>query len=288
MLAEEMRIAKRIGRPGRAVLLVAVGAAGGGAALAVASVPDGNGVVHACVVMTNFGTVTFPATGPNVRIIDPNVGPGCTTTLPGGAPGPERTLNWNTAGPQGLQGPQGPAGNNGSSGHEGAAGATNTIAAGHTFTISGGQVITVGDSAGLTIAPPRLRNTDPRIADVVLKDGKHGKNVSFNILASALIATGTTSATGGGSSRKVQFKEVQITKVIDKSSPALSLACAGGHRFSGATFVFKKGVRGGVFQVYRLESVIVSSYQLGPSGGGDATPQETLTLSFGKIAISTK
>jgi hypothetical protein len=289
MLAEEMRIGNRIGSPGRAALLVAVGAAGGGAALAVASVPDGNGVVHACVAMTvttgKTVPVTPPPTGGNVRIIDPSATQACTTT-PNLGGTVEQTLNWNTAGPQG---PQGPPGTNGP---QGPAGATNTVAAGHTLTISGGQVITVGNSSGLTIAPPRLRSTDPRVADVVLQNGRTGKPVSFNILAADLVAPGASSATGsGGGAGKVRFGEIQITKVLDKSSPSLSIACATGRHFSRATVVFRKAGKGGKGQqvlVYKLNSVLISSYQIGPSGGGGLTPQETLTLSFGKISISTK
>jgi type VI secretion system (T6SS) effector Hcp len=277
-----VRIGNRIGRPGRAALLVAVGAAGGGAALAVASVPDGNGVVHACYGVNALGVPAATTTTPNVRIVDPSAGQTCATTgPPGGGPALERTLSWNTAGPQG---PQGLPGTNGTNGPQGPAGGTNTVAAGHTLTISGGQVITVGGSAGLTIAPPTLRSTGPRVADVVLQNPRPGKPVSFNVLAATLVASGASSATGGGGAGKVRFGELQITKVLDKSSPALSLACASGHHFSGATVVFRKAGKG-PFLVYTLKTVTISSYQVGPSGGGGSTPQDTLTLSFGKISI---
>jgi hypothetical protein len=72
--------------PGRAALLLAVGAAGGGAALAVASVPDGSGLVSACYQVTAAGA-TVPVTTPgNVRIIDPSANQHCNTAgLPAGA-----------------------------------------------------------------------------------------------------------------------------------------------------------------------------------------------------------
>jgi type VI protein secretion system component Hcp len=149
-------------------------------------------------------------------------------------------------------------------------------------------VITVGNSSGLTIAPPRLRSTDPRVADVVLQNGRTGKPVSFNILAADLVAPGASSATGsGGGAGKVRFSQLQITKVLDKSSPLLSQACASGHHYSAGTVVFRKAGKGPAL-VYTLKSVIISSYQVGPGGGGGSTPQDTLTLSFGKISISTK
>jgi hypothetical protein len=229
---------------------------------------------------------TSPFPFGNLRIIDPSVSQACNPPPPPGSTG-EQPLEWNTTGPQGPPGINGTNGTNGSTGSQGPPGGTNTVAAGHTLTISGGQVITVGASAGLTIAPPTLRSTGRRVADVVLQNPRPGKPVSFNILAANLVASSVSSATGGGGAGKVRFGELQITKVLDKSSPSLSLACASGHHFSGATVVFRKAGKG-AYLVYNLKAVSISSYQVGPSGGGDSTPQDTLTLSFSKISISTK
>ncbi|HUE25204.1 MAG TPA: hypothetical protein VMP89_00405, partial [Solirubrobacteraceae bacterium] len=131
-----MELLDRIGRSGRVAALLAVGALGGAAALAVASVPDSSGVIHACYAVSS-GATTVPATsGTNLlRIIDPSAGQTCNPAGAPGSTGTEAALNWNAAG---QQGPAGPAGQNGSPGP------TSTIASGHTFTISGGQVITVG------------------------------------------------------------------------------------------------------------------------------------------------
>lgn len=97
---------RRIGRPHRAALLLAIGAAGGGAAFAVASVPDSSGVIHACYQVTTVQGTTAPATNPgNLRVIDPSAGQSCNT-VGVGAPR-EATLNWNTIGAQGPPGPRG-------------------------------------------------------------------------------------------------------------------------------------------------------------------------------------
>jgi hypothetical protein len=107
----------RIGRPGRAALLVAVGAAGGAASLALASVPDaGTGVIHACYAYTlNSAQQTVPTTtDQNFHIVDPSLGQSCSTNPAAGLP--EATLDFNQQGPQGVSGAQGPPGNPGTPG----------------------------------------------------------------------------------------------------------------------------------------------------------------------------
>ena len=109
----------------RAVALIAAGAVGAGAAVAIASVPDSGGVIHACVTTgANGAPVT---SGANVQIIDPSAGQSCAGTV--GAAG-EEPVTWNSTGPQGPPGPQGPSGPAGADGH------TITIN-GATFSISG-------------------------------------------------------------------------------------------------------------------------------------------------------
>jgi type VI secretion system Hcp family effector len=80
--------------------LLVAGALGAGTAIAIASVPDSNGIVHACVQTDAASGLPAPST--NVRVID-SASQACTggekaVTL-GGQPGP-----------QGVQGPPGPSG----------------------------------------------------------------------------------------------------------------------------------------------------------------------------------
>ena len=236
------------------MLLVAVGAAGGGAALAVASVPDGNGVIHACVEMAG----SLPATtAANLRIIDSGAGQRCSTaTLPGSGFAPEAALDWNTIGPQGLPGtpappapPPPPA---------------KTV----TFTI------------GLTLAAPPINERGNGIGHVTLS-GK--SSIDFDIFALSL-ASATTSGTGeGGGAGKVAFHDITVTKVLDKLTTALSLASVSHTQFSRAAIVLDKG--GKQFLMYNMQDVLISAVQLGaPKGGGNA-PTEQVTLSYGKLKI---
>src|SRR6478735_7613775 len=93
----------------KAGAMFAAGVLGAGAAIAFASVPDSNGVVHACYQLAPGGG-TVPASGPNVRVIDTNSAQTCDAASEraftiSGQPGPQ-----GLQGPQGIQGPPGEKG----------------------------------------------------------------------------------------------------------------------------------------------------------------------------------
>jgi len=81
--------------------LLAVAAVGAGTAYA--TIPDGNGVIHAC----------YQRSGGSLRVIDSSV-TNCGSK--------ETSLNWNVQGAQGPQGPAGPPGPAGPAGTPGAEG----------------------------------------------------------------------------------------------------------------------------------------------------------------------
>lgn len=107
--SHSVAIGDRIGHTWRAVALVGVGLAGGAAAVAVATVPDSSGVIHACVTVSDSGGGAPITNGPNVTVIDPSAGQACT--------GFQQAISWNVSGPQGqpgqtgAQGPPGAPGN---------------------------------------------------------------------------------------------------------------------------------------------------------------------------------
>ena len=273
-----MELLDRIGRSGRVAALLAVGALGGAAALAVASVPDSSGVIHGCYAVSGTNGTTVPATtAANLTIIDPGAGQTCPSAV--GAPATEQSISWNVAGPQG---PTGPAGAAGAAGQNGAPGPTSTIASGHTFTISGGQVITVGGAPGITIASPPI---SPRgtVGQVVMGTGKSA--LTFNIVGLGLVNPGRTSQTGsGGGAGKASVNDISVIKTVDSSSPKLSLACASGKHFSNATIFLRKA--GKVYLRYSLTDAMISSYQTGGHGNGTSgVPVESLSLNFTKLQI---
>jgi type VI protein secretion system component Hcp len=136
--------------------VLAVGLLAGGAGFAVASVPDGSGTFHACLLMQttegDTGTVTEPVINGteeypgdsdssygagNLTMIDPSAGQTCDDVAAENDVSSngfiEQPVSWSQVGPagpqgatgaQGIQGPTGPTGSTGPTGPTGATGAT--------------------------------------------------------------------------------------------------------------------------------------------------------------------
>lgn len=265
-----MGIGTRIGRPWRAVLLLAAGVAGGGAALAVAGVPDSNGVIHACVSVTNTGPggSTVPSGGPNLRVIDPAANQACNTVgSPAGVPPTATELDWNQTGPQGPPGQPG---------QPGAPGKTATVLGGQTLTLPGGQVLTVnGNPSGVPqLVAPAGRPSGGNLT--LTLDGK-----SYELMSLSQVVTRTGASAGAGGRRGVH--ELQISRQIDKASPKLAEACASGQSFKSAIIVVRKA--GKAYLEYKLTGVLISSYSFIGRGGGNTTPTESLTLNASSESV---
>jgi type VI secretion system secreted protein Hcp len=103
---------------------------------------------------------------------------------------------------------------------------------------------------------------------------------SFGVSHPTTIGSGTSGAGAG----KASFSDLSITKTVDKSSPALFFdAASGKHIKDGLLDVVK--VSGGSeisLLEYKLTDVMISSYSIGGSSGGEL-PQESLSLNFTKI-----
>jgi hypothetical protein len=241
-------------------LLLAVGAAGGGVALAVASVPGSNGLIHACVeVTTTTGGVLVPDQGgapPDVTVIDPSAGQHCVA--PDGTDTVQTELSWNALGRRGPQGPPGKS---------------VTVAGGHTITLKGGAVVTVGSSKAVTINTPTLTPTSKPIGTFEL-----GGSLKFPIYAYDVAGKGT--ATSGGSGGP-SVSEMVVTKLHDSASAHLFTYCVKGTHFSSATIILRKA--GKPQQEYlkiELKDLVLTSYQ--QSSGGDR-PSESISINFTKI-----
>jgi type VI secretion system secreted protein Hcp len=95
--------------------LLALGLAGGSAAFALASIPDGNGVIHGCVLLSDPPPGGQPLSGANLHITD------SSSTSCGAS---EQPISWNVTGPTG---PTGPTGAIGPAGSPGAAASGSTV-----------------------------------------------------------------------------------------------------------------------------------------------------------------
>jgi type VI secretion system Hcp family effector len=245
------------GRGGRAALLLAAGAAGGGAAIAVASVPDSSGVIHACLQLTRnaVGQTVPDQSAPNLTVIDTDAGQRC---VPPDPPVPNQTeLTWNVAG---QPGPPGTNGTNGAAGPQGAPGTGNTY----------------------TITLPPITGNSSSFGEVTLVPDR-GSKLTFPILGLSTLGK-TTSGTGSGAGAgKVTHAPFTITKLIDSASPKLYFASSNGTHYKNATITVKKS--GKPYLKYTLNNVLVSSIQQGPQGGGGSRPKESVTLVYGSIKI---
>jgi hypothetical protein len=98
-------------RGGRKLALACAGAfALVGAAVAYATIPDANGVIHGCILTKQQNVL---------KVIDTDRGQTCGTG--------NVSLNWNQKGPPGPQGQQGPQGPTGPQGPQGATGTGNAV-----------------------------------------------------------------------------------------------------------------------------------------------------------------
>ena len=262
-----MGVWARTGRIGKAGLLLAVGLAGGGTAVAVATVPDAGGVIHACYSVSNGE----PAPNATLTVIDPSANQTCSTTAPpAGGPPPQRELTWNQQGPPGQQGQQGP---------QGAPGNTATVTKGGTLTLSGGQVLQVESAGGGVTLPSPSRNL-PGGSDVVIGSGRSA--LSFPILDVSVLNPG--GATGAG---KQSFKDLSISKRVDKASAKLFQFCASGKHFPKVTITLRKkgGKKGGTpYLVYTMQQVFVTSIQ-SAGASGETRPTEQVTFTYGSLQI---
>jgi type VI secretion system secreted protein Hcp len=93
---------------------------------------------------------------------------------------------------------------------------------------------------------------------------------------------------GGGGSGKASISSFNLMKHSDITSPLLFQACCQGSHYDKVTVSLNKA--GGKaplnFLVYEFEQVFVDSVQWSGSSGGDDTPVESVSLSFGKMSVT--
>jgi len=140
---------------GRLVLALAVGGSVFGIATVVqASIPDANGVIHACYHVNGQGQVDG---GANLRVIDP-----ASSNKDGSACKKDETaLNWNQTGPTGPPGPPGKPGTPGTPGPPGSVslatlqGSPCTVGVGGPASTVSVNIDPVSGAVSLVCTPPK-------------------------------------------------------------------------------------------------------------------------------------
>jgi type VI secretion system secreted protein Hcp len=109
--------------------------------------------------------------------------------------------------------------------------------------------------------------------------------LSYSLGASNPSTIGTG---GGGGAGKASISSFNFMKKTDITSPILfQTCCQGGHFDKVSVTLNKAGGKAAVdFLKYEFEQVFVDSIQWSGSSGGDDTPMESVSLSFGKVVIT--
>lgn len=97
--------------------------------------------------------------------------------------------------------------------------------------------------------------------------------------------TGTTHMGGGGGTGKVSVQDISIMKYVDASSNALITHCCDGTHIPTVEIICRKagGKEPLPYVTLELEEVLVSSFQVSGSSGGDDRLTESISLNFRKF-----
>ncbi len=94
---------------------------------------------------------------------------------------------------------------------------------------------------------------------------------------------------GGGGAGKVVMQDFHFTMRVNKATPKLLLMCASGEHIPEALLTCRKaGGRQEPFLTIKMADLLVSSYQVGGSGGSDIVPIDQISLNYSKIEIAYK
>jgi type VI secretion system secreted protein Hcp len=144
-------------------------------------------------------------------------------------------------------------------------------------------------------AVPRGRKTNMPFDGFIKIDGIDGESndskhkgeieiLSYSWGVSQAI-TGTASSTGTFTGQRADFSALSFHHQLDKASPKLAAACAGGDHLKSAVLTLSRagGDKQGYME-YKLSDVLVSSVRVGGASAGEGgVPIEEVSLNFGKI-----
>jgi type VI secretion system secreted protein Hcp len=256
-IARAVQRVRRTRNAGLKFALPTAAVLGAGAAVAIGSIPGGNGTITGCY-LTDVANAPGLRYG-QLRVIDTSQ----PAALPGGGPNPqgaclpdEQTITWNQRGPQGPQGVAGARGLQGA-----------PLIGETTFGLKndeGGTFLKIEGIKGESL------------------DHKHRGEI--NVESFSLSAGGGSTAHGsGGGAGKQTISSFTITKKLDKASPLLFKAAASGQHYKEVTLSFAhkhRGVQQDYLQ-FKFFDVLISGVQDGV--GHNQSPQEAITFNFAKV-----
>lgn len=121
------------------------------------------------------------------------------------------------------------------------------------------------------------------------KDKTHKNEIDLESWSWGETQQGSFHSGSGGGSGKVDGGDFHFVMKVNKASPKLFLACATGDHIDEATLTCRKaGKDQQEFLVIKFNQLLVSSYQLGGSGGSDILPTDQISLNFAKMEMKYK
>src|SRR4249920_1344382 len=115
-------------------------------------------------------------------------------------------------------------------------------------------------------------------------DHKHKDEIHIESFSWGMSQTGAHGTGGGGGAGKVSVHDISITKFVDKSSPAMMMACCNGkHIKEGLITVRKAGEKPLEYLKIKLEDILISGVQ--HAGHGSDLLTENVTLNFARFKL---
>jgi type VI secretion system secreted protein Hcp len=99
--------------------------------------------------------------------------------------------------------------------------------------------------------------------------------------------SGSAHVAAGAGSGKANFQDISFTKYVDLASCALMDSCSLGTHIKEANLIIRKASgdkKALEYLTFKLETVLISSYSTGGSGGEDRLT-ENVTLNFAKVTV---
>jgi type VI secretion system secreted protein Hcp len=94
--------------------------------------------------------------------------------------------------------------------------------------------------------------------------------------------SGTASSAGGATAERADFSEFNFSKLLDKATPKLTLACAAGTHFDKILIeICRAGQSKLKFMAYTLSNCMISSISTSSNAG--EFPIDDIAINFGRI-----
>src|SRR6478735_8248921 len=121
------------------------------------------------------------------------------------------------------------------------------------------------------------------------QDSRHKDEIDVLSWSWGVSQSGTPGGHGaGGGAGKASFHDFTFVHHVDRSSPLLMKACAGGQHIRDATVTVRRAGKGQQeFLVVTMTDVLVTSVSTSVSGEGAATV-ESVVLAFAKVDLEYK